>query len=166
MWVCPSRFCYSSNIRRTTPLPCRPQPLARSLPVPKVAVPPVPGLLSSSAVLHLHPLLCRPVSWCLLVVCRLLVTLLRTDKRLGRIHSLAVARPIPRLQATRPCRRRSVHLPPPPPRLPSPSPPILFMDQIHHHVTPLLWPMVLQSDQPLPWQKFLPLRSNKADQQD
>ena len=103
------------------PPPCRPQPAAWYLSVPRRFVPPVTGLLSSSVVLPLHPLLCCPVSWCLLVFCRLMGALLRADKRPGHLHYLAVALPSSRPCATWPFRRLSGHLPPPPPPLSLPS---------------------------------------------
>ena len=95
-----------------SPGPCRPlQPRAL---VPRGVVPPVPVLLSSPSVLPRHPLLCRPVSWFILLVCRLQGALLRADERPGRLHSLVVARPSPFHCATRPCCRRSGRPSPPP----------------------------------------------------
>ena len=73
---------------------------------------PVPGILYSSSVLLTHLLLFRPVSWCIMVLCRLMGTLLRADERPGCPQSLAVAQPSSRLHANRSCRRHSVHPPP------------------------------------------------------
>ena len=101
--------------------PYRPWPTARSLPVPRGVVSPVSGFLSSSAMIPPRLLLCCPISWCLLVVCLFLGSLLHAYKRLGLLHSLAISCPSPHPRATRPCQRRSSR-PDPPPLTPPPFP--------------------------------------------